>query len=117
MHMMKLYDEPYRRIDNGEKNIELRLYDEKRKLINVGDYITFTNIETGEQLVAKCTALYRANSFVELFHVLKDSRKMGFKHNESPEEMSNQMRKYYSLENEDKYGVVGIEIDVKLKLQ
>ena len=37
---------------------------------------------------------------------------MGFKHTQSPDEMSNQMREYYSIENEKEYGVVGIEIEI-----
>ena len=112
MHKMKLYNAPYRRIETGEKTIELRLYDEKRRKVKQGDKITFTNIDTGEQLVIKCKALYRAKSFYELFCVLKNNEKMGFKHNQSPDEMSNQMREYYSIENEKEYGVVGIEIEI-----
>jgi len=112
MHQMKLYNDPFCRIKSGEKTIELRLYDEKRRDVNVGDEITFTNIDTGEQVITKCNALYTADSFVELFSVLKNTEKMGVKHNESPEDMSEQMREYYSIENEEKYGVVGIEIEV-----
>ena len=111
MHQMKLYDDPFGRIKSGEKTIELRLNDEKRRLVKEGDNITFTNIDTGEQIITKCKALYRADSFVQLFYVLADKEKMGFKHHETPEEMSNQMRTYYSNENEQKYGVLAIEIE------
>ena len=107
MHQMKLYNDPFKRIESGEKTIELRLNDEKRRLVKEGDDITFTNIDTGEQLVTKCKALYRADSFVRLFYVLTDKEKMGFRHSE----MSNQMRAYYSIENEQKYGVLAIEIE------
>ena len=74
---MKLYNDPYRRIETGEKTIELRLYDERRRKVKQGDQITFTNIDTGEQLVTKCKALYRAESFYELFCVLKKQRENG----------------------------------------
>lgn len=114
---MRLYDDPFSRIKSGEKTIELRLNDEKRRDVKVGDKITFTNIDTGEQVVTKCKALYTADSFVELFKILKNNEKMGFKHKESPENMSEQMREYYSIENEEKYGVVGIEIEVVLEKQ
>lgn len=111
MHQMKLYDDPFKRIESGEKTIELRLNDEKRRLVKEGECITFTNIDTGERIVTKCKALYRADSFVQLFYILEDKEKMGFKHYETPEEMSNQMREYYSIENEQKYGVLAIEIE------
>ena len=67
MHFMKLYNEPFSVIKNRTKDIELRLYDEKRKDIKVGEYITFTNIDTKEQITVKCIALHKANSFRELF--------------------------------------------------
>ena len=36
-------DKVYEQIKTGKKNIELRLYDEKRRKIAVGDKIIFTN--------------------------------------------------------------------------
>lgn len=42
-HMMYLTPSPFKKIKEGHKTIELRLYDEKRKMISVGDTITFTN--------------------------------------------------------------------------
>ena len=49
-HKMKLVDFAFKAIKNGEKDIELRLNDEKRRLVNVGDTIIFTNIDTKEEL-------------------------------------------------------------------
>ena len=49
-HEMKLNNEPFIKIKNGTKTVELRLNDEKRKLLNVGDVICFTNINTLENL-------------------------------------------------------------------
>lgn len=40
---MRLHNSPFKLIKNGTKTIELRLNDEKRKLIKVGDIIRFTN--------------------------------------------------------------------------
>lgn len=37
---MRLHKEPFELIKNGSKTIELRLYDEKRQMINLGDTIT-----------------------------------------------------------------------------
>ena len=53
MHQMKLQNDPFQMIKKGQKTIEMRLYDEKRKLVQVGDNISFTNIESGETLLTK----------------------------------------------------------------
>jgi ASC-1-like (ASCH) protein len=42
---MNLTPSPLHMIREGKKTIELRLYDEKRKAISVGDTITFLNTE------------------------------------------------------------------------
>lgn len=44
-HVMNLTPLPMQQIRDGRKTIELRLYDEKRKLISVGDTIKFINTE------------------------------------------------------------------------
>ena len=48
---MKLYSKPFELIKSGRKTIEVRCYDEKRKLIKTGDYITFTNCENPDDKV------------------------------------------------------------------
>ena len=57
-HEMRLHDEPFKLIKAGTKTIELRLYDEKRQEIKVGDEIEFTSRATGEKQVTKVVALH-----------------------------------------------------------
>ena len=67
-HMMKLNPSPFKMIKEGNKTIELRLYDENRKLISVGDTITFTNTtDSNDKLCAKVIDLFTFNSFDELY--------------------------------------------------
>lgn len=66
-HEMKLNNEPFECIKNGTKTIELRLNDEKRKLLTVGDYIEFTNRVTNEKLLVEVIDLFKYNSFEELY--------------------------------------------------
>jgi ASC-1-like (ASCH) protein len=42
LHQMKLQPNPFEQIKNGSKTLELRLNDEKRQLIKVGDEIEFS---------------------------------------------------------------------------
>ena len=46
-HIMKLHPRPFAKIKDGSKTIELRLYDEKRQRISVGDTLRFVNTENG----------------------------------------------------------------------
>lgn len=106
---MRLHPEPFNKIKNGTKTIELRLYDEKRQQLLLGDIIEFENRESGEKLKAQIVNIHRFASFAELYQKL-DHNSLGYADGEAaaPTDMS----KYYSAEDEQKYGVVGIEIEV-----
>lgn len=52
-HNMKLQPKYYNYMLNGTKRIEIRLNDEKRKNINLGDTIIFTNTSTNESFILK----------------------------------------------------------------
>lgn len=49
-HKMRLNASPFYKIKNGEKTIELRLYDEKRRLMSEGDIIEFTNVQNPNEV-------------------------------------------------------------------
>ena len=108
-HTMKLHAAPFAKIKSGEKTIELRLYDEKRQKIKPGDQIVFTNNTTGEQLTKAVKTLHIFDSFRELYEALP-LLKCGY----TPEDIATahpcDMDRYYSLEEQEKYGVVGIEL-------
>ena len=48
MHEMRLHNSPFKLIKSGTKTIEMRLNDEKRQLIKVGDSIKFIYREDEE---------------------------------------------------------------------
>ena len=108
LHKMKLQNNPYNSILFGNKDIEMRLYDEKRQLINTGDIIEFTNMDTGECFEVEVIDLHRFNSFKDLYNSF-DKERLGYRKNELAD--YSDMEKYYSKEEIDKYGVVGIEIN------
>lgn len=93
---MHLHESPFRRIQSGEKWIESRLYDEKRQALEIGDVVEFSLRESDETICKTITSLHRFASFDELF-------------SQYPEERDNNVRQYYSEEDEQKYGVVAIE--------
>ncbi len=108
-HRMKLRPRPFHKIREGKKTIELRLYDEKRQKVQVGDLIEFTNLEDRSKIVAQVEAIHRFDSFAEMFRVLPGVA-MGFDPNEIPNPEI--MLEYYSAEEQALYGVVGIELSL-----
>lgn len=106
-HEMKLNNGPFTSIKNGTKTVELRLYDEKRKLLNVKDIIEFTNRETNEKLSVEIEGLYVYPSFEKLYKHF-DKVSMGYREDE--EAKPTDMEEYYSKEEQSQYGVVGIKI-------
>lgn len=107
---MKLNNEPFNLIKNGTKTVELRLNDEKRKLLNIGDKIEFTNITNGEKLSVDIISLHKYPSFEELYKHF-DKVDMGYNKDDIAEPKD--MEAYYSKEEQDKYGILGIEIRKK----
>ena len=109
-HTLNLHPQPFTMIADGHKTIELRLWDEKRSQIRVGDTLVFVHTEDGSKtLTATVTALHHFPDFAALYAALP-LEKCGY----LPEEVSTaspaDMNEYYSAEKQARYGVVGIEI-------
>ena len=102
-HCMKLQHSPFLAIKSGRKTVEMRLYDEKRSLINEGDMVEFTDVETGEKLLCRVVKLQELYSH-------HDKTSIGYA--ETEEASPQDMLAYYPMEEVQKYGVVGIEIQV-----
>ena len=109
LHKMKLKESPFERIKNGTKTVEFRLYDEKRKQINVGDKIEFSKLpDLQEKLVVEVLDLYHENTFKELFEKLNTK-------NSDKEEIERKVESMYSIyspKQEKEYSVLGIKIKI-----
>ena len=113
LHYMNLQERPYAMIASGRKTVELRLLDEKRKKIAIGDTIIFKNA-ADEQATLQCTVkkLYVFESFEQLYQTLP-LEQCGYLPEELPTASAKDMELYYSAQEQAKYGVVGIEIALK----
>ena len=69
---MKLNKDPFTRIAERTKTVELRLLDEKRKSIRVGDFIKFSDLSSTNIVITKVVGLTFANNFEELFEKIDD---------------------------------------------
>ena len=107
---MSLYDQPFEAIKSGEKTIEVRLNDEKRSQLRVGDLIEFTNLTTGETLKVKVLGLEKFPTFKDLFAKYSGSM-IGAPEDESIEALDQENQAIYSREREQKYGALAIKIE------
>ncbi len=111
VHEMKLREAPFEKIRSGRKTVELRLFDEKRRKLEIGDTIIFAKLpDKEERIEGKVKALLRFAAFKDLFEVISPE-KCGYDAGTSINEAALGMRKYYSPEEEKEYGVVGIILD------
>ena len=110
-HIMKLQKEYYDYILYGTKRIEIRLYDEKRKKIKVGDVIEFQKEpELKESFKVKVVDLLRYQTFEALFKdydisLLADTKM-------TKKELLEVLEKFYPKDKQTKYGVLGIKIEL-----
>ena len=107
VHEMKLAVEPFEKIRNREKDIEMRLYDDKRQLIKVGDRIRFSNMVTDERLLVDVIGLKVFENFEELYAYYPKER-LGYKENEIAN--ADDMNQYYPYGLRVVYQVIAIEI-------
>ena len=110
-HEMKLHPKYYNFILNGTKRIEIRLYDEKRQQIKIGDTIKFfKEPDLNKSFNAKVTGLLRYNSFEDMFKdfdisILSDKSM-------TKEQLIGVLEQFYTKEKQEQYGVLGIRIEL-----
>lgn len=103
---MKLQQVPFDQIKNGSKTIEIRLNDEKRQLLQVGDEIEFVLLQNPVQtVVMEVVDLLPFSNFHELFSKISP--------NEYGGGASSDMYKYYTKEEENRFGVLGVRLRFK----
>ena len=108
---LKLQQKYYDFIKNGTKRIEIRLFDEKRQKIKIGDTIKFLKEDNqDESFEVKVIGLLRYNSFEDMFKdfdisVLSDKSM-------TKDELISVLEKFYTKEKQEKYGVLGIRIEL-----
>ena len=111
-HEMNLHDGPFDMIKSGKKIYELRLYDEKRRDIKIGDEIFFTRSRGGDDSM-RClvVGLHLFDNFAELYASLP-LLKCGYTEEDIANARPSDMDIYYSQERQASYGVVAIEIQL-----
>jgi ASC-1-like (ASCH) protein len=108
-HSMHLREAPFAKIKSGQKTLELRIYDEKRRRVRVGDVITFKHVDDSTNTIqARVTGLLIYARFADLLNdvpmdwlAYAETERAG---------LIARMSDYYPAAEEEQYGVVGIRI-------
>ena len=111
IHEMKLQPKYYDYILKGTKRIEIRLNDEKRQAIKLGDKIRFLKEPNlNESFEAKVIGLLKYSSFEDLFKdfdvsILSDKSM-------TKDELISALKEFYPKEKQSQTGVLGIRIEL-----
>ena len=112
-YSMRLKEIPFEKIKNQQKTIEIRLNDQKRQKLNVGDTIVFSNLRDSQDTIeTKVIALYHYKTFKELVYN-NPMKKFGYPKEYNKDDFTESIYNIYSKEDENKFGVLGIEIKLK----
>ncbi len=105
-----LHPDIFKLIENGDKDVEIRLNDEKRQQLKIGDKIIFLKRPLeDEKIEAVVKDLKYFNNFLEVveYYEMKRIHKPDL----TKEEYINDMERFYSAEEQSELGVVAIEYE------
>ena len=100
----------YEMVTSGQKDIELRLYDEKRRQMRAGDIVLICDAENPSDYIrCEIVHMHIAQNFANLATQI-NVRRTG---SDNLDQLTAAVSKFYTPAQESRYGVVGIELRVK----
>ncbi len=123
--VMHLTDEQFEKVKVGTKTIEIRLFDDKRKLVDIGDYIEFRKVsDENEHVIRKVSDILGIEkSFTKIFTKINFSSKeweevlrfspqsLGAPEDSTIQSLVENMYQYYDKADEEKYGVIAFLLE------
>lgn len=109
--LMGLNHDQFLLMKKGTKKIEIRLNDEKRSDLKVGEAITFRDTATNEKLTVTVEKINKFETFRELYSNF-DAIVVGSPKNDSLDKMVSDTYTIYSPEQEKKYGVLALKVNI-----
>lgn len=108
--IVHLHPEVFDIVKDGIKNVEVRVNDEKRRKLSIGDTLIFLKRPNeDEKIIARVTRLVYFNSFSDVTDNYPMERI--YLSNTSCNDYIELMRKFYNDDEVSKYGVVAIEFE------
>ncbi len=123
--VMHLNDDMFEKLKAGTKNVEVRLFDDKRKLVDIGDYIEFRKVsDENARIIRKVNNILEIKkSFVDMFTTfdIKSKRwektlrfspqSLGLPNDSTIQSLVENMYQYYDKADEKKYGVIAFILE------
>ncbi|MGE4232047.1 MAG: ASCH domain-containing protein [Bacteriovoracia bacterium] len=109
-YLMKLDDIPFKATQSGKKIIEVRLNDDKRKEIKVGDIILFENLNDRETVMVEVVRVRKFKTLSELVKTEDFSKTGGIYRDRKHWQKS--INSYYTPEKQRSFGLLVIEISL-----
>lgn len=109
-HEMSLRPGPFAKIADGSKRYELRLLDEKRRLISVGDTIAFTCTADERRVHTRVVSLHPFADFAALYRSMPLTE-CGYTSESASSADPRDMEKYYPPERQHEAGVLAIGVE------
>ncbi len=109
-HRMKLKPEPFKKVSLGVKEIELRLFDNKRKELKIGDAISFKNMLNDKTIIREVLDLIQKEKFSDIFNEQVLKERAGFHIDDNVDVL---MGNYYTEEQVSENGVLGLFVRVR----
>lgn len=102
-----LHSDVFDIVKDGKKDIEVRINDEKRRMLKIGDTLIFLRRPNDDEMIrAKVVGL----DYYDYFSRLVDNYDMEriYLKGYTKDEYLNEMKRFYTLEEQEKNGVVAI---------
>ena len=101
-------------VKEGTKHIEVRLYDEKRRQLNIGDKLIF--LKRPEDILKINTIIKDLKVYSNFDELVKnyDIKDM-YLENLTKEEFIKLLERFYTKEDQEKYGVLAIDFEIQEK--
>ncbi|MGL4337870.1 MAG: ASCH domain-containing protein [Turicibacter sp.] len=110
-HIMTLFQEPFDKIQTGQKNIEVRLNDDKRQQVKIGDTITFYRLPDQQvAITVEVQAKYPYQTFEQLYAAFDFSEFGCLEY--TMDRMVSETYDIYTKQQEETHGALGIKIKV-----
>lgn len=111
MFVMKLSGEHFDKLKSGKKIYEVRLHDESRQKIGIGENIIFKREpDMLEGVIARVVDVKRFDTFEQMASILS-IESIGFD-GKNASQVSRHYLKMYSKADEKKYGVVAFKLEL-----
>ena len=106
---MGLAHDQFLLVKQGSKTIEIRLNDEKRQQLKVGDTIVFEDTTTAQTQRRTVSALEKFTSFAELYHKYRGPQ-VGSAPTDSETKLVADTYQLYTVWQEASFGVLAIHL-------